>query len=150
MAIKKIAVGADHAGWKLKETLARFLKRRKVVVIDAGTHQDTARVDYPDYAKIVARAVAAGKADIGILCCGTGIGMSIAANKIRRTRAAVVWNKKSAALAREHNGANIVCFGARLMSERAAEESLDVFLKTTPSKESRHRQRIAKIAKLEQ
>ena len=145
----KIAIGSDHAGWKLKAALVQLLKNKGFAVLDVGCENSTRRVDYPDYAQSVAQAVAGKKARYGVLCCGTGIGMSIAANKIPGIRASVAWNEKSASLAQEHNAANILCLGGRLLSKSKAAACLWAFLNSTPSSAPRHRQRIEKIRQLE-
>lgn len=118
-------------------------------MLNFGCDNDQTRVDYPDYAKSVALAVHRKKADMGVLCCGTGIGMSIAANKIPGIRAAVVWNQRSATLAKEHNAANILCLSGRLLSIPQAKRSLLAFLSAEVSTEPRHKKRIKKIAALE-
>ncbi len=146
----KIVFGCDHAGFKLKEAIFKFLKSKKHQIVDLGCDSPKQKVDYPDYARAVGEAVSLKKADLGILCCGTGIGMAISANKINRVRAAVVWNKRAAALAREHNGANVLCLGGRLLSARQAAQALSTFLSTKPSQEPRHKKRIEKISEMEQ
>ncbi|MEK7288183.1 MAG: ribose 5-phosphate isomerase B [Elusimicrobiota bacterium] len=146
----KIAVGADHAGWKLKEAVKRRLEQKGIGVEDLGCQNPEQKVDYPDYASRVAKAVAAKQAALGVLCCGTGIGMSISANKIHGVRASVVWDRRSARLAREHNDANVLCLGGRMIPVRRALSMLDAFLRTSPSGEPRHRRRIKKIRRLEQ
>ncbi|MBI4369867.1 MAG: ribose 5-phosphate isomerase B [Elusimicrobia bacterium] len=144
-----IAFGCDHGGWNLKGGLLKFLKKNDVSVIDFGSHDNTTSVDYPDYAKKVVGAVTSKKAELGILCCGTGIGMSIAANKMRGVRAAVVWNERAAQATREHNAANILCLGGRMMGPQKAVRILKTFLSSSPSPERRHRRRVAKISSLE-
>src|SRR5262245_16725203 len=104
----KIAVGSDHGGWKAKTALVKFLRDAGHRVADVGTVSEDS-VDYPDYARGVAMLVKRNRADRGILVCGTGIGMCIAANKVKGIRAAVVWNVEVAKLAAEHNGANVLC-----------------------------------------
>jgi ribose 5-phosphate isomerase B len=106
----KLAIGCDHGGYNLKERLKKYLQDKKIEVVDCGTNS-TERVDYPDYAEKVGKMVAGGKVDRGILVCGTGIGMSIAANKVKGIRAAVCGDCYSAQKAREHNDANILCLG---------------------------------------
>lgn len=145
----RIAFGCDHAGFKLKEPLAKFLKRKGHQVIDFGCWGTEPRVDYPDYAKTVAFAVRDKKANLGILCCGTGIGMSIVANKVKGIRAAVVWDAKTASLAKEHNQANVLCLGGRLVRARIALQALKAFFKSLPSREPRHKKRIQKIHQME-
>jgi len=116
-------------------------------VVDLGTYSPES-VDYPDYGAAVARSVAAGESDLGVCVCGTGIGISIAANKIDGARAAVVHDVTSARLAREHNDANIVCFGARLVGPAVAIEALDTFLRSE-FEGGRHLRRVGKITALE-
>ncbi|MCU1488877.1 MAG: rpiB [Acidimicrobiaceae bacterium] len=143
----RIAVGSDHAGLGLKESLARHLAELGHEVEDLGTH-GLDSVDYPDFGAAVGRAVAAGDAALGVCCCGTGIGIAIAANKIRGVRAAVVHDVSSARLAREHNDANVVCFGARLIGPITALDALDAFL-SSHFAGGRHQRRIDKIEALE-
>lgn len=142
-----IALGADHGGFPVKAALHRLLARLGHTVLDFGTDSD-ASTDYPDYARRVGVAVARGKADRGLLICGTGIGMSIAANKVPGVRAAVVWSDKTAALAAEHNGANVLCLGARVHSRAAVERMVKIWL-STPFGEGRHVRRLKKIARME-
>lgn len=139
-----IAVGSDHAGYELKNQLMEHLKNRGYEVKDYGTYSE-ASCDYPDYAKQVANAVAGGEAEKGLLVCGTGIGMSIAANKVKGIRAAVLSDKFSAEATRSHNDANILCLGARVVDYAKAEKLLDIFLDTPFSAEEKHIRRISKI-----
>lgn len=142
----KIAVGSDHAGFELKEKLAEYLKERGFEVLDMGTDSSLS-CDYPDYAQKVAEAIVHKEAQMGLLVCGTGIGMSIAANKIRGIRAAVLSDEFSAEATRSHNDANILCLGARVVDEDRAKRLLDIFLDTPFSKEEKHMRRISKIEK---
>jgi ribose 5-phosphate isomerase B len=142
----KIAIGADHAGYKLKTPLAQWLGSRAGGghrVADVGTYSDE-RCDYPDFAKAVAQAVAKKRASKGILICGTGIGMAIAANKVRGALAAVAWNPTTAALAAEHNGANILCLPGRFVGLKKAQAMIRAFLRT-PFGGGRHARRLKKI-----
>jgi ribose 5-phosphate isomerase B len=146
----KLVIGSDHAGFPLKAMLFDWLRSAS-----GGRHQvsdvGTARADscdYPDYAEAVARTVASGKAARGILVCGTGIGMGIAANKIRGVRAAVTWNPESAALAAEHNAANVLCLPGRFVDANTARAMVKAFL-MTPFGGARHRRRLKKIRALE-
>lgn len=139
-----IAVGSDHAGYELKNQLMEHLKNRGYEVKDYGTYSE-ASCDYPDYAKQVANAVAVGEAEKGLLVCGTGIGMSIAANKVKGIRAAVLSDEFSAEATRSHNDANILCLGARVVDYAKAEKLLDIFLDTPFSAEEKHIRRISKI-----
>lgn len=139
-----IAVGSDHAGYELKNQLMEHLKNREYEVKDYGTYSEES-CDYPDYAKQVANAVAGGEAEKGLLVCGTGIGMSIAANKVKGIRAAVLSDEFSAEATRSHNDANILCLGARVVDYTKAEKLLDIFLDTPFSAEEKHIRRISKI-----
>lgn len=143
----RIALGADHAGVALKDALKAHLESRGLDVFDAGTH-GTASVDYPDYAQQVAHAVRDHQAERGVLVCGSGIGMAIAANKVAGIRAAAIGDITSARLAREHNDLNVLALGARLTSPDVAREILDAFL-DTPFAGGRHEQRVAKIHQAE-
>ena len=139
-----IAIACDHGGFAYKQTIMQHLADRQIEFRDFGTYTPDS-CDYPDYAKPVARAVASGEYDKGILICGTGIGMSLAANKIRGIRAAVCGDAFSARATREHNDANILCMGARVISEAKALEITDIFLDTPFSGDERHCRRISKI-----
>ncbi len=139
-----IAIACDHGGFAYKQTIMQHLADRQIEFRDFGTYTPDS-CDYPDFAKPVARAVASGEYDKGILICGTGIGMSIAANKIRGIRAAVCGDAFSARATREHNDANILCMGARVISEAKALEITDIFLDTPFSGDERHSRRISKI-----
>jgi ribose 5-phosphate isomerase B len=142
-----IALGADHAGWELKEALKAWLIDQGHQVLDFGTHS-TESVDYPDYATQVAEAVAVAKVDRGVLVCGTGIGMAITANKVPGVRAAVCSDAYTARMSREHNDANVLALGGRLMGSDAAIEILATFLATDFGL-GRHTQRVNKIVSLE-
>jgi ribose 5-phosphate isomerase B len=144
----RIALGADHAGVELKDRIKRHLDARGIPCTDFGT-MSAESVDYPDYARIVAGEVATGASDRGILVCGTGIGMAIAANKIAGIRAAAVVDTTSAALSREHNDANILALGARMMSPEIAQQIVDIFV-DTPFSGGRHQRRLDKIASMDQ
>ena len=145
--MSRIAVGADHAGFRLKQLLADRLRALGHEVFDLGTLNEE-RVDYPDFAVAVARSVAGGEAELGVLVCGSGVGVSIAANKVSGVRAATVHDFTSARLAREHNDANIVCLGARFLGEQVAIDALDAFLGAT-FEGGRHVDRVAKISALD-
>jgi ribose 5-phosphate isomerase B len=144
----RIAVGSDHAGFTLKQVLIGHLVEQGHDVTDLGTTNAEESVDYPDFGAAVGRAVAGGEADLGVCACGTGIGVSIAANKIPGIRAAVVHDVTTASLAREHNHANVVCFGGRTVGEVTAVDALDAFLAATPQ-HGRHDRRVEEIAQLE-
>ena len=140
----KIAVGADHAGVELKERLARNLERQGHEVLDLGT-KGSDSVDYPDFAGAVAGAVREGRAERGLLVCGTGIGMSIRANREPGVRAAKCNDPFEARMARAHNDANVLCLGARVVDASVAEELVTLFL-ATPFEGGRHALRVAKMA----
>ena len=139
----KIAIGADHAGYELKQRLTAALQRQGHEVLDLGTH-GTQSVDYPDFAGAVAGAVAAGRAERGLLVCGTGIGMSIRANREPGVRAAKCNDPLEARMCRAHNDANVLCLGARILDASVAEELVSLFL-TTPFEGGRHAVRVAKL-----
>ncbi|MCL4786271.1 MAG: ribose 5-phosphate isomerase B [Verrucomicrobia bacterium] len=138
-----VALGADHGGYELKEALKRHLQERGVSVNDFGTHS-TESTDYPDYAQAVAQAVTARKAGFGLLVCTTGVGMCMAANKVPGARAALVADEATAALARQHNNANILCLAGKTLPPDLARKILDTFLKT-PFEGGRHERRVNKM-----
>lgn len=140
----KIAVGSDHAGYDLKVAVIEHLADAGHDVVDLGTTSGTESVDYPDYGAAVGRVVVAGDAELGVCVCGTGIGISIAANKVVGIRAAVVHDVTTASLARRHNHANVVCLGGRTVGPLTAIEALDAFLAAAPE-HGRHDRRIEKI-----
>jgi ribose 5-phosphate isomerase B len=142
-----VALGADHAGFELKEALKRTLDARGIGWRDFGT-SGPASVDYPDYAVLVAEAVAAGAADRGILVCGSGVGMAIAANKVHGIRASVITDAESAVLAREHNDLNVLTLGARRTPVDEAARIVAAFL-DTPFAGGRHAARVQKITALD-
>ena len=140
-----IAVASDHAGFDLKEILKRDLEEAGHEVLDLGTNS-TQSVDYPDFGTAMADAVSSGKAARGVLVCGTGIGISMAANRNPKVRAALVHDVTSARLSRLHNDANVVAFGQRLIGTETAREALKVFL-GTEFEGGRHANRVAKLSK---
>ncbi|MBO4835517.1 MAG: ribose 5-phosphate isomerase B [Lachnospiraceae bacterium] len=142
--MERIAIGSDHAGFEMKEVLKQHLIDRGYSVTDVGTFSD-ASCDYPDFAVEVADRVVAKEADKGVLICGTGIGMSMAANKVPGIRAAVVGDAFSAEATRSHNDANVLCMGARVISEDEALQFLDIFLDTPFSEGENHIRRIGKL-----
>ena len=144
----RISIGADHAGFELKQKIKAHLEQRGIAVEDEGT-ASTESVDYPDYARKVGEAVAHKEADLGVLVCGSGIGMAIAANKVPGIRAANVSTEYEAEKSREHNDANVVTLGARILNEQQAVAIVDTFLKTAFAG-GRHEQRVEKIAQIEQ
>ena len=143
----RVVIGSDHAGFDLKETIKALLETLRIPCEDFGA-ASTASADYPDFAEAVARAVLAGRADRGILVCGTGIGMVIAANKIPGIRAALAWNEETARLSRAHNDANVMTLGGRTTPPAEVEGMLRAFL-STEYEDGRHDARLAKIARLE-
>ncbi len=140
-----IAVASDHAGFDLKEILKRDLQEAGHDVLDLGTNS-TQSVDYPDFGSAMADAVASGRAEKGVLVCGTGIGISMAANRNPKVRAALVHDVTSARLSRQHNDANVVAFGQRLIGTETAREALRIFL-DTKFEGGRHAGRVAKLSK---
>lgn len=142
-----ISIASDHAGFPQKMALVAYLRELGHQVADLGPASDE-RVDYPDFAALVARDVARGKADRGVLVCGTGIGMAVAANKVRGIRAANVTTPEFAALAREHNNANVIALSGRFVDEETNQRILDAFL-ATDFGGGRHADRVAKISALE-
>lgn len=143
----KIAIGADHAGFALKDTIRRHLEQRGFQVTDEGTGSADS-VDYPDYARLVAHDVSEDRADLGILVCGSGIGMAMAANKVAGIRAANVSSEYAAQMSREHNNANVLALGARILEEEAALRIVDRWL-ATPFAGGRHERRVEKMAAIE-
>lgn len=143
MANKVIAFGCDHAGLHLKETLMKAASAFDYYTLDLGTHSPTS-VDYPDFAKKVVEALKAQEATLGVLICGTGIGMGMAANRYPDMRAAVCHTELEARLAREHNNANILCLGSRIVGEDQAKACLAAFL-SAHFAGGRHSQRLAKM-----
>jgi len=139
----KIAVGSDHAGVKLKKAVIAWLEKNGYEYNDMGTYTEES-VDYPDYARKVAIAVADGLYDQGVLLCGTGIGVSISANKIKGIRAALCCNPEFATLARQHNNANIICFSARFSDQKMIEKSLHNWF-AADFEGGRHERRVNKI-----
>ncbi len=144
----RIAVGADHAGFRLKDELAAYLRTSGHEVLDLGTNSPES-VDYPDYGAAVARAIVAGEADLGLACCGTGLGIAMAVNKVHGGRGAPCHDVTSARLARAHNNANVICFGERLTGPEVAREALDMFLSTN-FEGGRHARRVEKLTVLDQ
>jgi ribose 5-phosphate isomerase B len=145
--VKKIALGADHAGFEEKEKIKRTLDEIGVEYVDMGTNSCDS-VDYPDYAKKVAEAVSKGEFEQGLLVCGSGTGMAIAANKVKGVRAAVAWNEDIARLAREHNDANVLSLPARFMSDEEAGKVLKAWF-GAHFEGGRHERRVEKITELE-
>ena len=143
----KVSIASDHAGFEEKELLKSYIEELGYEVVDEGPDSDD-RVDYPDYAELVAKDVAGGKVDRGVLVCGTGIGMAVAANKVRGIRAANVTSPEFAALAREHNDANVVTVSGRFVTDEVNRAIVKTFLETEFGG-GRHAGRVAKITALE-
>ena len=141
--MRKIFISSDHAGFKLKETIKDYLRNKKVKIEDLGPKDDSS-VDYPDYAHKVSKRVKLNKSNVGILVCGSGTGMNIAANKHKNIRAAQCFNLKSTKLSRLHNDANIITLGSRLITKKNALKFVSVFL-NTKFDGGRHLRRVKKI-----
>ena len=141
--MKKIFISSDHAGFRLKESIKDYLTSKKIEFEDLGPKNDN-RVDYPDYAHKVARRVKLNKRNVGILVCGSGTGMNIAANKHKNVRAAQCFNLKSTKLSRLHNDANIITLGSRLTKKNIAFKCIEVFI-NTKFEGGRHKKRVKKI-----
>ena len=141
--MRKIFISSDHAGYKLKEAIKVYLSKKKLTFQDLGPHNND-RVDYPDYAHKVARRVKISKNNIGILVCGSGMGMNIVANRHKNIRAAQCFNLKSTKLSRLHNDANIITLGSRLLNKKLALNCVNTFL-NTKFEGGRHSKRIKKI-----
>lgn len=142
-----VAIGSDHAGFEQKQQLVRYLRDNDIEVLDLGP-SDEESVDYPDFAAVVGRAVAGGEAEVGVLVCGTGIGMAIAANKVPGVRAVNIVIPSFAKLAREHNDANVLTLSGRFVSLEENTAILDEFLSTDFGRD-RHSRRVDKISALE-
>ena len=143
LLFKKISLASDHAGFNLKEIKKKKLIKNKVKVLDFGPYNKDS-VDYPDYAKKVARNISSKKTNMGILVCGSGTGMAMSANKLRKIRAAVCYNSVSTRLSRTHNNANILALGSRLTNKKEALKLVNIFL-STKFEGGRHLRRIKKI-----
>ena len=141
--MRKISISSDHAGFELKESIKKFLIKKKFLVLDLGPRDDRS-VDYPDYAKKLAKNIISKKSDTGILVCGSGIGMAMSANRFKKIRAAVCYNEKSTKLSRSHNNANIIAIGSRLTNKNLALKLVMIFLKTKFDG-GRHKRRTNKI-----
>jgi len=146
----KIAIGSDHAGFILKTKIISFLKNNGFDIIDVGTNNSETSVDYPDFAKEVSLKIVKGEAEKGIIICGSGVGASIAANKIKGIRAAICHDTYSAHQGVEHDDMNVLCLGERIIGEELAKEIVLSFLKAKFSNEERHIRRLNKIKKLEE
>ena len=145
----KIAIAADHAGYPLNEQVIEELRRAGHELIDFGTHVGSRPDDYPDYALKIGRSIQAGEAEIGILICGSGVGASVAANKLKGIRAALCGDTYSAHQSREHDDCNVLCLGARVTGEELALEIVRSFVAARFTGEERHLRRLGKIAEME-
>ena len=146
----RIAIGADHGGFPLNERVIAELRSAGHDVTDFGTHDGSVADDYPDYAVQVGQAIQRNEADIGILICGSGVGASVAANKLKGVRAALCGDTYSGHQSREHDDCNVLCLGARVVGEELALEIVRAFVAARFSGEERHRRRLAKVAKIEE
>ena len=145
----RIAVGADHNGYALKKTMASLLRSLGHDVVDVGAHEMDPSDDYPDFAGALGRTVASGEAERGVMVCGSGVGASVAANKVRGVRAAVCHDTYSAHQGVEHDDMNVLCLGARIVGEEVAREAVQAFVSATFSGEERHRRRLDKVLAME-
>ena len=143
MEIKRVILASDHAGFKLKESIKKFLLKKRKKVLDLGT-KDSKSVDYPDFAHSLSRKIKNNKNEFGILICGSGIGMDMTANKHKNIRAALCYDIKSTRLSRQHNNANVMAIGARLTKKNVALKCVSTFMKTNFDK-GRHQRRVSKI-----
>ena len=141
--LKKVILASDHAGFRLKEEIKKFLIKKRKKILDLGT-KNTNSVDYPDYAHLLSKKMKNDKNQFGILVCGSGTGMSMAANKHKNIRAALCYNIKSAKLSRSHNNANVMTIGSRLIKKKVALQCVNAFLKTKFDG-GRHKLRVKKI-----
>ncbi len=144
----RVAIGADHAGFQLKEDLAKLLADQGYAILDMGTHSE-APVDYPDYAAAVGRAVREGRADRGVLVCGSGAGAAIAANKVKGVRAVLAHDTYTAHQSVEHDDANVIAVGSRVIGQALAEEVTTAFLLARFTGEDRHVRRLNKVKAIE-
>ena len=147
--MRTVAIGADHGGFELKQLLAEHIRSRGFAVEDCGTHS-TEAIDYPKIAAEVAQRVAGGRADVGVIVDGAGIGSSMTANKFPGVRAALCYDLSSARNSREHNNANVLSLGARMYAEADALRFVDIFVSTSFSTEPRHARRIAMLSRYEE
>jgi ribose 5-phosphate isomerase B len=144
----RTVIGSDHAGFEMKQMVAKHLRELGEEVVDAGTHNSDP-VDYPDFAEAVGRAIVEGRADRGILICGSGIGASVAANKVRGIRAGLCHDTYSAHQGVEHDDMNVLVLGARVIGPAMAQELVDAYLRARFTKEERHVRRLSKVKALE-
>lgn len=146
----RIAIGADHGGFPLNERIAEELRAAGHEIEDFGTHDGSRPDDYPDYALSVGQSIQSGAAEIGIIVCGSGVGASVAANKLRGVRAALCGDTYSAHQSREHDDCNVLCLGARVVGIELALEITRAFVAARFTGEERHRRRLAKVAEMEE
>ena len=146
----RIAVGADHAGFPLNERVIETLRAAGHDIEDFGTHDGSTSDDYPDYALAVGRTVQSGRAELGILICGSGAGVSVAANKIRGVRAVLCADTYTALQSREHDDCNVLCLGARVTGPELALEIVRAFVAARFTNEERHQRRLQKVAQIEE
>jgi len=144
----KVALGSDHGGFQLKEAIKKHLNRKGIEFADYGTFNSES-VDYPDYGRITAEAIMSGECDRGIVCCGTGIGISLAANKVKGIRCALVSEEYSARMAKSHNNANMIAMGGRVVGEGIATGIVDAWLEAE-FECGRHERRVEKIMEIEE
>jgi len=144
----KIALACDHGGFRLKEVIKAYLEELGIEYVDYGAYSEES-VDYPDFAHKAAKGIVNGEADRGIFICGTGIGISIAANKVKGIRAALCYNIFAAEMSRRHNDANVLCLGGRVLGEELAKAIVKVWLET-PFDGGRHERRVNKISEIEE
>jgi ribose 5-phosphate isomerase B len=140
-------IASDHGGLELKESIKAYLEKRGIEIRDLGTDNGNS-VDYPDFGERVGKAISTGEADKGILICGTGIGMSIVANKFQGVRAALIWDEFTARMSKEHNNANIIVLGGRMLTEEKANQMVGLWLDAN-FEGGRHQKRLDKIAQIE-
>ncbi len=141
--MRKILIASDHAGFKLKETIKKYLSKKKIEILDLGPFK-LVKVDYPDYAHKLSKKINLDKGLIGVLVCGSGIGMEMTANKYKNVRAALCYNQKTAKLSRLHNNANVITLGSKFTKKNVALKCINVFL-NTEFEGGRHKERIKKI-----
>lgn len=146
----RIAIGADHGGYPLNERVIKELTAAGHDIVDFGTHDGSRPDDYPDYAEQVGEALQTGAAEIGIIICGSGVGASVAANKMRGVRAALCGDTYSAHQSREHDDCNILCLGARVVGSELAMEIVRAFVAARFTGEERHRRRLSKVKAIEE
>ena len=145
----RIAIGADHGGFGLKSQLVQFVEELGHEVVDVGAHTNDPSDDYPDFAKVVALSVASDQAERGIMVCGSGVGASVAANKVRGVRASVCHDTYSAHQGVEHDDMNVLCLGDRIVGVELARELVRAFVSARFSGEERHKRRLDKVLKME-